>query len=155
MIAFASPPVLVDVLEGIRDVNAPRTSDPSAEPYGRSCWAAAWLARCFSRKPPPSERALRPGEPLIVVVGVASDFGGETADGRGCAGPREHRCGEASVRGVQLLRRRTKRGAKRLVAETTNGDSPGCTSSNPSPERFDEALCEESPLEKSITGPEK
>jgi hypothetical protein len=32
--------VVVDVLEGIRDVNAPRTSDPSAKPYGRSCWAA-------------------------------------------------------------------------------------------------------------------
>jgi hypothetical protein len=40
-------------------------------------------------------------------------------------------------------------------AETTNGDCPGCTSSNPSPERFDEALCGESPLEKSIAGPEK
>jgi hypothetical protein len=42
-----------------------------------------------------------------------------------------------------------------FAAETTNGDSPGCTSSNPSPERFDEALCGESPLEKSIAGPEK
>jgi hypothetical protein len=40
MITFASPAVVVDVLEGIRDVNAPRTSDPSAKPYGRSCWAA-------------------------------------------------------------------------------------------------------------------
>jgi hypothetical protein len=41
------------------------------------------------------------------------------------------------------------------AAETTNGDSPGCTSSNPSPERFDEALCGESPLEKSIADPEE
>jgi hypothetical protein len=38
------------------------------------------------------------------------------------------------------------------TAQTTNGDSPGSTSSNPSPERIDEALCGESPLEKSIAG---
>jgi hypothetical protein len=50
---------------------------------------------------------------------------------------------------------RTKRGAKELAAETKNGDPPCCASSNPSPERFDEVLCGESPLEKSITGPEK
>jgi hypothetical protein len=36
------------------------------------------------------------------------------------------------------------------TAKTTNGDSPGSTSSSPSPERIDEALCGESPLEKSI-----
>jgi hypothetical protein len=41
------------------------------------------------------------------------------------------------------------------AAETTNGDSPGCTSSSPSPERIDEMLCGESPLEKSIADPEE
>jgi hypothetical protein len=40
-------------------------------------------------------------------------------------------------------------------AETANGDFPGCTSSNPSPEGIDEVLCGESPLEKSIADPEK
>jgi hypothetical protein len=39
------------------------------------------------------------------------------------------------------------------AAETTNGDSPGCTSSSPSPERIDEVFCGESPLEKSIADP--
>jgi hypothetical protein len=42
-----------------------------------------------------------------------------------------------------------------MSAETTNGDSPRCTSSNPSPERIDEAFCGESPLEKSIADPEE
>jgi hypothetical protein len=41
------------------------------------------------------------------------------------------------------------------TAETTNGDSPGYTSSSPTPERIDEAFFGESPLEKSITDPEK
>jgi hypothetical protein len=41
------------------------------------------------------------------------------------------------------------------AVETTKGDSPGCTSSNPSPERIDDAFCGESPLEKSIAVPEK
>jgi hypothetical protein len=41
------------------------------------------------------------------------------------------------------------------AVETTNGDSPGCTSSKPSPERIDEAFCGESPLEKSIADSEK
>jgi hypothetical protein len=41
------------------------------------------------------------------------------------------------------------------TAETANGDSPGCTSSNPSPEGIDEGHCRESPFEKSIADPEK
>src|ERR1700742_4547663 len=39
------------------------------------------------------------------------------------------------------------------AAQITNGDSPDCPSSNPSPERLDEAHCRESPLEKSIADP--
>jgi hypothetical protein len=39
--------------------------------------------------------------------------------------------------------------------ETANGDSPLYTSSNPSPERIDEACCGKSPLEKSIADPEE
>jgi hypothetical protein len=50
---------------------------------------------------------------------------------------------------------RRKRGRQVECGGNNNGDSPGCTSSNPSPERFDEALCGESPLEKSISDPEK
>jgi hypothetical protein len=67
---------------------------PTADPAGlRPGWRDV-----FRGNRPPSERALRPGEPLIVVV--ASDSGGETGDRRVVAGPREHRCVEALVCGV-------------------------------------------------------
>jgi hypothetical protein len=65
------------------------------------------------------------------------------------AGPGEHKDVEASVCGVNLPGELSG-GGKWHAAETKNGDSPGCTSLNPSPERFDEALCGEPPLEKSI-----
>jgi hypothetical protein len=98
---------------------------------------------------------LRPGEAFIVVVALLIMLARlQTAAlslGRVSTGVAKHQSVEFNARCTG----ESKRGAKELAAETKNGDSPGCISSNPSPERFDETLCEESPLEKSIAGPEK